>query len=117
MEDLFLDGAQKSLESSRCSELSVRGLLSAAAKVQWDSKYSIKILLTIPWDLGTTTGRLDTGHFFLISLTQGLLFKAYSKVKNPKVGSFLRAPEDFEGLRSRKEKITKIPSFFGKKIN
>jgi hypothetical protein len=29
----------------------------------------------------------------------------------------LRAPEDFEGLRSRKEKMTKTPSFFGKKIN
>ena len=27
-------------------------------------------------------------------------FKAYPKVKNPKVGLFLRAPEDFEGLRS-----------------
>ena len=43
-------------------------------------------------------------------------FKAYSKVKNPKFGSFSRAPEDFEGLRSRKEKITKTPSFFGQKI-
>ena len=64
MEDLFLDGAQKSLESSRCSELSVPGLLSAAAKVQWDSKYSIKILLTIPWDLGTTTGRPVNDVFF-----------------------------------------------------
>ena len=32
-------------------------------------------------------------------LTQDLVFKAYSKVKNPKVGSFLRAPEDLEGLR------------------
>jgi hypothetical protein len=28
----------------------------------------------------------------------------------------LRAPEDFEGLRSRKEKETKTPSFFVKKI-
>jgi hypothetical protein len=28
----------------------------------------------------------------------------------------LRAPEDFEGLRSRKEKIIKTPSFFGQKI-
>jgi hypothetical protein len=27
----------------------------------------------------------------------------------------LRAPEDFEGLRSRKEKMTKTPTFFGKK--
>jgi hypothetical protein len=31
----------------------------------------------------------------------------YQKVKNSKVGSFLRAPEDVEGLRSRKEKVTK----------
>ena len=44
------------------------------------------------------------------------LLKAYPKVKNPKVGSFLRAPEDFEGLRSRKEKIIKTPSFLGQKI-
>jgi hypothetical protein len=29
----------------------------------------------------------------------------------------LWAPEDFEGLRSRKEKMTKTPSFSGKKIN
>jgi hypothetical protein len=29
----------------------------------------------------------------------------------------LRAPEDFEGLRSRKEKMTETPSFLGKKIN
>jgi hypothetical protein len=28
----------------------------------------------------------------------------------------LRASEDFEGLRSRKEKIIKTPSFFGQKI-
>ena len=42
-------------------------------------------------------------------------FYAYSKVKNPKVGSFLRAPEDFEGLRSRKEKMIKTPSFFWEK--
>jgi hypothetical protein len=60
---------------------------------------------------------LDTGHFFHTSLPQTHFFKAYPKVKNPKVGSFLRAPEDFEGLRSRKEKMTKTPSFFGKKIN
>jgi hypothetical protein len=32
-------------------------------------------------------------------------FKAYTKVKNPKVGSFLRAPEDFEGLGSQKNLI------------
>ena len=32
-------------------------------------------------------------------------FKAYLKVKNPKVGSFLRAPEDLEGLRSQKKLI------------
>jgi hypothetical protein len=39
-----------------------------------------------------------------------------SKVKNPKFGSFSRVPEDFEDLRSRKEKITKTPSFFGQKV-
>ena len=32
-------------------------------------------------------------------------FKASSKVNNPKVGSFLRAPEDFEGLGSQKNLI------------
>ena len=32
-------------------------------------------------------------------------FKAHSKVKNPKVESFLRAPEDFKGLRSQKNLI------------
>ena len=37
-------------------------------------------------------------------MNQGLFFKAYSKVKNPKVGSFLRAPEDLEG-RSQKNLI------------
>jgi hypothetical protein len=61
-------------------------------------------------------GTLDTGHFFHISPAQGLFFKAYPKVKNPKIGSFLRAQEDFEGFRSRKEKIIKTPSFFGQKI-
>ena len=60
---------------------------------------------------------LDTGHFFHTSSTQGLLLRHTQKVKNPKVESFLRAPEDFEGLRSRKEKMTKTPSFFWKKIN
>ena len=42
--------------------------------------------------------------------------RSYSKVKNPKVVSFLRAPEDFDGLGSREEKIIKTPSFFGLKI-
>jgi hypothetical protein len=32
-------------------------------------------------------------------------FNAYSKIENPKVGSFLRAPEDLEGLRSQKNLI------------
>jgi hypothetical protein len=36
-------------------------------------------------------------------------------VKNPKFGPFLRASEDFEGLRSRKAKLTTTPTFFGKK--
>ena len=55
--------------------------------------------------------------FSIHARPKAYFFKAYPKVKNPKVGSFLRAPEDFEGLRSRKEKMTKTPSFFGKKIN
>ena len=63
-----------------------------------------------------TPGPLDTGHLFHISPAQGLVFKAYPKVKNQKAGYFLRAPEDFEGLRSRKEKVIKTPSFFGQKI-
>ena len=42
---------------------------------------------------------------FLKRSPQSLLFKAYSKVKNPKVGSFLRDLEDFEGLRSQKNFI------------
>jgi hypothetical protein len=48
---------------------------------------------------------IDTGHFFHTSLAQGLVFNAFPKVKNPKVGSFLRAPEDFEGLRILKNLI------------
>ena len=32
-------------------------------------------------------------------------FNAYSKINNPKVGSFLRAPEDLEGLKSQKKLI------------
>jgi hypothetical protein len=42
---------------------------------------------------------------FLKRLTPGLFFNAYSKVKNPKVVSFLRAPGDLEGLRSKKKLI------------
>ena len=52
---------------------------------------------------GLSTVRYRT--IFLKRLTQGLVFNAYSKVKNPKVGSFLRAPEDLEGLRSQKNII------------
>ena len=47
---------------------------------------------------------LDTGQKFQNGHPKTYFFKAYTKVKNPKVGSFLRAPEDFEGLRSKKEK-------------
>ena len=61
--------------------------------------------------------KVDTRQYIEKGRPKAYFFKAYSKVKNPKVGSFLRAPEDFEGLRSRKEKMTKTPSFFGKKIN
>ena len=65
----------------------------------------------------THTYTLDTGQKFQNGCPKAYFFKAYLKVKNPKVGSFLRAPEDFEGLRSRKEKMAKTPLFFGKKIN
>jgi hypothetical protein len=37
-------------------------------------------------------------------------------VKNPKFEPFLRASEVLEGLRSRKEKMTTTPSFFGQKL-
>jgi hypothetical protein len=40
----------------------------------------------------------------------------YSKVKNPKFGPFLRASEVLEGLRSRKEKKTTTPPFWGQKL-
>ena len=57
----------------------------------------------------TKTGRgaysVDTGQKFKNGRPKAYFFKAYSKVKNPKVGSFLRAPEDFEGLRSQKNLI------------
>ena len=41
---------------------------------------------------------LDAKPLFL----QVDMLKAYSKVKNPKAGTFFRAPEDLEGLRSQK---------------
>ena len=41
----------------------------------------------------------------LKKLIHGLVFNAYSRVKNPKVGSFFRAPEDLEDLRSQKNLI------------
>ena len=49
-----------------------------------------------------TTGYLDTGQYFKKDRPKAQYFKAYSKVKNPKVGPFLWAPEDLEGLRSQK---------------
>ena len=42
---------------------------------------------------------LDTGQYFKKGQPKAYFFKAYSNVKNPKVASFLRAPEDLEGLR------------------
>ena len=48
-------------------------------------------------------------NFFIQARPKAHFFEVYSKVKNPKVGSFFRTPEDFEGLRSRKEKVTKTP--------
>ena len=41
---------------------------------------------------------LDTGQKILNGCPKAYFFKAYTKVKNPKVGSFLRAPEDLEGV-------------------
>ena len=49
-----------------------------------------------------TTGYLDTGQYFKKDRPKAQYFKAYSKVKNPKVWPFLWAPEDLEGLRSQK---------------
>ena len=48
---------------------------------------------------------VDTGQKFKNGRPKAYFFKAYSKVKNPKVGSFLKAPEDFEGLGSQKNLI------------
>ena len=48
---------------------------------------------------------VDTGQKILNGCPKAYFFKAYAKVKNPKVGSFLRASEDFEGLRSQKNLI------------
>ena len=48
---------------------------------------------------------LDTGPYFWKGCPKAQFFKSYSKVKNPKVGSFLRAQEDLEGLRIQKFSI------------
>jgi hypothetical protein len=40
---------------------------------------------------------------FLKRSAQGQVFRHTQKVKNPKVGSFLRAHEDLEGLRIQKK--------------
>ena len=50
-------------------------------------------------------GGIDTGQEFLNCRPKAYFFKACIKVKNPKVGSFLRAPEDFEGRGSQKNLI------------
>ena len=55
---------------------------------------------TIPRFYKVEPGPIDTGQKFKNGCP-----KAYTKVKNPKVGSFLRAPEDFEGLGSQKNLI------------
>ena len=51
---------------------------------------------------------LDTGQYFQKGWSKAYFFNAYWKVKNPKDGSFLRAPEDLEGLRSQKNLIFQI---------
>ena len=56
--------------------------------------YGLSLTVTACW--------LDTGQKFKNGCPKAYFFKAYTKVKNPKVGSFLRAPEDFEGLGSLK---------------
>ena len=48
---------------------------------------------------------LDTGKYFQKGSFKAWFFNAYSKIKNPKVGSFLRDPEDLEDLRSQKKLI------------
>ena len=50
-------------------------------------------------------GKVDTGQYFKKGQPKVYFFKAYLKVKNPKVGSFLRAPEDLMGLRIQKNLI------------
>ena len=60
---------------------------------------------TIPRFYKVEPGPIDTGQNFKNSCPKAYFFKAYTKVKNPKVGSFLRAPEDFEGIGSQKNLI------------
>ena len=47
---------------------------------------------------------VDTGQYFKKGSSKAWFLKAYSKFQNPKVGTFLRAPEDFRGPQ-KTEKI------------
>ena len=51
------------------------------------------------------TFAVGTGQKILNGRPKAYFFKACTKVKNPKVWSFLRAPEDFEGFGSQKNLI------------
>ena len=44
---------------------------------------------------------VDTGQKFENGRPKAYFFKAYPKVKNPKVWSFLRAPEDFAQMSEK----------------
>ena len=67
------------------------------------------IISFVCFEGGMGTGALDTGQYFLNGWLKAQYCKAYSEVKNPKVGSFGGVPEDFEGLRSQKKLIFQNP--------
>ena len=50
--------------------------------------------------------QLDTGPYLKKVAPRPSFLDIIKKVKNPKVGSFLRAPEDLEGLRNQKKLIS-----------
>ena len=58
-----------------------------------DEKYTWVKMMTPPSLAQSCT--LDTGQTFKKGRPKAYFFKAYTKVTNPKVGSFLRTPEDF----------------------
>jgi hypothetical protein len=56
---------------------------------------------------------IDTGHFFLTSLAQCLVF--LGMVKNPKFEPFLRASEVLGASEAGKKKQSQLHHFLGKK--